>query len=68
MRSVNEDRLQKTLEYILEYQKRESKAPTYRQIQKECGYNSFLRIATDVVRLKKRHLIESYDEGVWKSP
>ena len=32
MRSVNEDRLQKTLEYILEYQKRESKAPTYRQI------------------------------------
>ena len=34
MRSVNEDRLQKTLEYILEYQKRESKTPTYRQIQR----------------------------------
>ena len=44
MRSVNEDRLQKTLEYILEYQKRESKAPTYRQIQKECGYNSSERL------------------------
>ena len=59
MRSVNEDRLQKTLEYILEYQKRESKAPTYRQIQKECGYNSLGTVAADVARLKKRHLIES---------
>ena len=63
MRSVNEDRLQKTLEYILEYQKRESKAPTYRQIQKECGYNSLGTVAADVARLKKRHLIESSNEG-----
>ncbi len=67
MRSVNEDRLQKTLEYILEYQKRESKAPTYRQIQKECGYNSLGTVAADVARLKKRHLIESSDEGGWNS-
>lgn len=67
MRSVNEDRLQKTLGYILEYQKRESKAPTYRQIQKECGYNSLGTVAADVARLKKRHLIESSDEGGWNS-
>ena len=67
MRSVNEDRLQNTLEYILEYQKRESKTPTYRQIQKECGYNSLGTVAADVARLKKRHLIESSDEGGWNS-
>ena len=67
MRSVNEDRLQKTLGYILEYQKRESKTPTYRQIQKECGYTSLGTVAADVARLKKRHLIESSDEGGWNS-
>ena len=51
MRNVNEDRLQKTLKYILEYQKENSKTPTYRQIQKECGYTSLGTVAADVARL-----------------
>ena len=70
MRSVNEDRLQKTLEYILEYQKRESKTPTYRQIQKECGYNSLGTVAADVARLKKRQVMSrvmrKIDSGIWQ--
>lgn len=67
MRSVNEDRLQKTLEYILECQKKESRTPTYRRIQKECGYSSLGTVASDVARLKKRHLIESNDGGGWNT-
>lgn len=67
MRSVNEDRLQKTLKYILEYQKRESKTPTYREIQKECGYISLGTVAADVARLKQRHMIESSNESGWSS-
>ena len=67
MRNVNEDRLQKTLKYILEYQKENSKTPTYRQIQKECGYTSLGTVAADVARLKQRHLIESSNEGGWSS-
>ncbi len=67
MRSVNEDRLKQTLEYILAYQKRESRAPTYRQIQKACKYTSLGTVAADVARLKERNLIESSNEGGWNS-
>lgn len=67
MRSVNEDRLKQTLEYILAYQKRESRAPTYRQIQKACKYTSLGTVAADVARLKERSLIESSNEGGWHS-
>ncbi len=67
MRNVNEDRLQKTLKYILEYQKENSKTPTYRQIQKECGYTSLGTVAADVARLKQRHMIESSNESGWSS-
>lgn len=67
MRSINEDRLQKTLKYIMEYQKRESKTPTYREIQKACGYTSLGTVAADVARLKQRHMIESSNEGGWSS-
>ena len=65
MRNVNEERIQKTLEFILEFQKRECRAPTYRQIQTECGYSSLSVVAADVARLKERHLIESSTEGGW---
>ena len=67
MRNVNEERIQKTLEFILEFQKRECRAPTYRQIQTECGYSSLSVVAADVARLKERQLIESSTAGGWNS-
>lgn len=59
MRPINEERKDKTLQYILDYQKMEGKTPTYRQIQKACHYSTLAIVAADVVRLKNRGLIES---------
>lgn len=67
MRVVNEERLQNTLEFVLEFQKAEEKAPTYRQIQHGCKYTSLGTVAADVARLKQRNLIGSDDNTGWNS-
>ena len=56
MRSVNEDRLQKTLEYILEYQKRESKPKT--QIYEVMTLDMFLSMVYQT--LERKYYDESF--------
>lgn len=67
MRPINEERMTKTLQYILEYQKSAGKTPTYRQIQDDCHYSTLATVAADVARLKARGLIESDNSSGWNS-
>lgn len=67
MRSVDENRLKTTHDFILEFQKTEGKTPTYRQIQKGCKYSSLGSVAADVARLKQRNLIDTDYSTGWKS-
>lgn len=67
MRPINEERLNKTLQYILDFQKTEAKTPTYRQIQKACHYTTLGTVSADIARLKARGLIESDNSSGWNS-
>ena len=59
MRPINEERMQRTLDYITKYQIAEGVSPTYRQIMEDCNYNTINTVAKDIQRLKERGLLES---------
>lgn len=55
-------RLTKLMDFIEQYQREHGKSPSYREIQRGCGYNSIGNVAKDVGRLKARGLIETEAE------
>ena len=67
MRPINEDRLQKTLDFINRFQVDEGRTPTYREIKEGCKYSSLGSVSADINRLKERRLIESDSTNGWKS-
>ena len=66
MRSIDESKLDKTYKFIREYQQENGKAPTYRQIMKECKFSSLASVSLYVNHLKDRGLVESETQGGWK--
>lgn len=66
MRSIDENKLDKTLKFIREYQQENGKAPTYRQIMKECKFSSLSSVSLYVNRLKDRGMVETETQGGWK--
>lgn len=67
MRPINEDRLQKTLDFINQFEIDEGRTPTYREIKDCCNYSSLGSVSADINRLKERRLIESDSTNGWKS-
>ena len=67
MRPINEERLQKTLDFIHRFQVDEGRTPTYREIKEGCKYSSLGSVSADINRLKERRLIESDSTNGWKS-
>ena len=65
MRVIDVERLNKVLKCIREHQE-SGKAPTYRQIQKECRIASLSTVSLYVNELKKRGRIETETQGGWK--
>ena len=65
MKPVNEERLQKVLEYIRDYEKDKGHSPTYREIKDEIGHKSLDMVYKDIRRLRERGLIreEANDRG-----
>lgn len=66
MRRIDESKLDKTYQFIFNYQKKNGKAPTYRQIMKECKFSSLASVSLYVNYLKDRGLVESETQGGWK--
>lgn len=65
MRVIDEEKLNKVLQCIREHQE-SGKAPTYRQIQKECRIASLSTVSLYVNELKKRGKVETETQGGWK--
>ena len=65
MKPINEERLQKVLEYIRDYEKDKGRSPTYREIKDEIGHKSLEMVYKDIRRLRERGLIreEANDRG-----
>ena len=65
MKPINEERLQKVLEYIRDYEKDKGRSPTYREIKDEIGHKSLDMVYKDIRRLRERGLIreEANDRG-----
>ena len=65
MKPVNEERLQKVLDYIRDYEKDKGHSPTYREIRDEIGHKSLDMVYKDIRRLRERGLIreEANDRG-----
>ena len=65
MKPINEERLQKVLEYIRDYEKDKGHSPTYREIKDEIGHKSLDMVYKDIRRLRERGLIreEANDRG-----
>lgn len=57
MRTVNEDRLKKTYEYILDFLKENGRSPSFREILKDCSYAGLSSVQADINRLKRRGLL-----------
>ena len=57
MKPINEERLQKVLEYIRDYEKDKGHSPTYREIKDEIGHKSLDMVYKDIRRLRERGLI-----------
>ena len=57
MKPVNEERLQKVLDYIQDYEKDAGHSPTYREIKDEIGHKSLDMVYKDIRRLRERGLI-----------
>ena len=57
MKPVNEERLQKVLDYIRDYEKDAGHSPTYREIKDEIGHKSLDMVYKDIRRLRERGLI-----------
>ena len=66
MRRIDEEKLNKTLQYIRDFQTTEGKSPNYRQIQKNCGFSSLATVHLYVDRLKERNLIDIETQGGWE--
>lgn len=67
MRTINETRLAKTLEFIVEFQRQNGKTPTYREIMRGCGYSSLGSVSADVARLKERDLLQTSTDSSWNT-
>ena len=65
MRVLDEEKLNKVLKCIRDHQEN-GKAPTYRQIQKDCRIASLSTVSLYVNELKKRGLVETESQGGWK--
>ena len=65
MKPVNEERLQKVLDYIRDYEKDKGHSPTYREIKDEIGHKSLDMVYKDIRRLRERGMIreEANDRG-----
>lgn len=63
MRSIDENKLDKTLKFIREYQQKNGKAPTFRQIMKECKFTSLGSVSLYVNYLKDRGEVETETQG-----
>lgn len=61
-----ENRLNILLEFIRQFQKSNGKTPSYREIQRECGYSSIGSVAADVCRLKEQGSIEVAEGTKWR--
>lgn len=66
MKVIDESKLSETLQFILDYQTREGKTPTYRVIQDGCNFSSLAVVSRYINHLKKRNLIKMEDNGGWK--
>lgn len=65
---INETRINKVLEYIKEFQSKEGRSPSYRQIGKQCGISSIANVQRYVNTLQKRGLIEKENSGKIVTP
>ena len=57
MKPINEERIQKVLDFILEIEKKTGYSPTYRDIKEKIGHKSLNSVYQDVPRLRDRGLI-----------
>lgn len=55
MRTPNLKRTYETLQYIIDYQQKNGKMPSFRTIKIDCKYTSMNTLAADIDRLKKRN-------------
>ena len=65
MRKVNEERLQRTLNFIIAFQREEGRTPTQREIESGCGYSSRGSVSADIARLKSRGQLTSEKINGW---
>ena len=57
MKPINEERLQRVLEFIQAFERETGRSPKYREIQKAIGQTSLNMVYQDVTRLRERGLI-----------
>jgi repressor LexA len=63
MKPVNEERLQKTAEFINGYERENGSSPTYREIRDAVGHSSLKLVFEDVKRLRDRGMIPQKKSG-----
>ncbi len=63
MKIVNETKLMSVLDFIREYQRKEGRSPSFRQIAKAVGFPSLATAQLYVKTLEQRDLIERNDFG-----
>ena len=63
MNPINEVNVNKVLDFIKDFQKREGRSPSFRQIAKGCCFPSLATAQRYVAILQRRNLIEKNDNG-----
>ncbi len=63
MNAINEKNVQKVLDFIKDFQRQEGKSPSFRQIQKGCGFPTLSTAQKYVALLQKRNLIDKNEQG-----
>lgn len=63
LKTINESRIAKTLEFIRSYREKYDRTPAIRVIMKECGYSSYSLVDADIKRMKERGWITSDEDG-----
>lgn len=65
MRRIDEEKLERTLQFIRDFQFSNGKAPNYRQIKDGCKFSSLATVALYVDRLKDRGYIDTDSSSGW---
>jgi len=63
MNAINETNVQRVLDYIKDFQRKEGRSPSFRQIAKGCGFSSPVVSQRYISILQKRGMVEKNSAG-----